>query len=394
MNGLDLLVVGLAGLAALRGWRKGLLGQAFELGGGFLGLVAGVALGGRVAEAFVDRPGFGSVLVSLAVVLVALTVGQALGFVVGHRFGAAVHRANLGAVNASLGSVFGIAITLVSFWLVGSLLVGGPWRPVARAVRSSAVLHAVNAALPRPPDVLAQLRQYLDTSGFPQVFAGLPRPVGPPVDLPSGRVAARAAAAADDSTVRVIVPACGGTQLGTGWVAAPGVVVTNAHVVAGGDEVTIRPLEGGDVAGTVVLFDPDTDLAVVRADGLDAAPLDLVTRALEPGTGGATLGYPGARGGTLVSHRAAVQARYEPLGRDVYGRSEVRREVYELRSPVRQGDSGGPFVVGDGDVAGVVFAASTTDAGTGYALTGAEVSDEVRRGTRTRAEVTTGPCTH
>ncbi len=92
-------------------------------------------------------------------------------------------------------------------------------------------------------------------------------------------------------------------------------------------------------------------------------------------------------------HRAAIQARYSASGRDIYGRSIVEREVYEIRAPVRQGDSGGPFVLPNGDVAGVIFAASTTDDDTGYALTGEEVSDEVDRGAGRRQAVRTGSCT-
>jgi Trypsin-like peptidase domain len=357
-------------------------------------LLVGIALGPRLVRVFADQPGLESALLSLIIVLVALSIGQALGFVVGHRFAVAANRAPLGSANAGLGSGFGIVVTLVSFWLIGSLLVQGPSRQIASAFRRSTLLKAVNGVMPEPPDLLASLRQYLNTSGFPQVFAGLPPLVRQPVDLPPGKVARKATRAARSSTVRVVAPACGGTQLGTGWIGAQDTVVTNAHVVAGGDSITIQDLEGAEVAGTVVLFDPRTDVAVVRADGLEGAPLDLDAKALALGSGGATLGFPGAEGGALVSHRAAVQARFEPIGRDIYGRSEVQREVYELRSPVRQGDSGGPFVTPQGNVAAMVFAASTTEADTGYALTGAEMADEVRSGSRATTEVSTGSCTH
>jgi S1-C subfamily serine protease len=394
MNLVDFVVIALALLAAYRGWHKGLVGQVFELGGGFLGLIIGIVLGPRIVRVFVDQPGIGSALLSLFVVLVALSIGQALGFVAGHRFAQVAHRAQLGSLNAGLGSGFGVIVTLVSFWLIGSLLVHGPSREIAGAFRRSALLKVVNDVMPRPPDLLAHLQQYLNTSGFPQVFAGLPPLIGPQVDLPPKGVARKAWRSAGPSTVRVVAPACGGMQLGTGWIAADETVVTNAHVVAGGESITIQQVGGAEVSATVVLFDARTDVAVLHTDGLDATPLDLHTRPLSPGAGGATLGFPGSRQGALISHRAAIQARFEPIGRDIYGRSEVRREVYEVRSPVRQGDSGGPFVTPDGDVAAVVFAASTTDADTGYALTGAEVSDEVRAGARSTDEVSTGPCTH
>jgi S1-C subfamily serine protease len=238
--------------------------------------------------------------------------------------------------------------------------------------------------------VFAYLRQYLDTSGFPQVFADFPRPVGPPVKLPKNEVAQRAASKAETSTVQVVAPACGGTQLGSGWIAAPSTVVTNAHVVAGADSVTIVD-QTGEHVGQVVLFDPKTDVAVVHVEGTEGPVLPLETKGLPRGTPGATLGYPGGRD-SLVAHRAAVQDRYDATGRDIYGRATVKRDIYELRSPVRQGDSGGPFVLPSGEVGGVVFAASTADDGTGYALTGVEVQDEVESGSDRSEAVSTGSC--
>ena len=390
MNVVDVVVIGLALAAAFRGWRRGLVGQVFEYGGGFVGLLIGIWIGPRIAASFTQGAGLEGALISLLIVFIMLSLGQTIGFIVGHRFGDVAARARLGGVNSLLGSGLGVLITLVSFWLIGSLLIAGPSQSVARAFKQSAVLGAMGDVMPRTPGVLAYLRQYLNTSGFPQVFLGLPRPLAGPVDPPPQRAARRAIAAAQESTVRIVVPACGGTQLGSGWVAAESTVVTNAHVVAGGNSVTVQDA-GGDHAGDVVLFDSDTDIAIVRTDGLIGEPLRLSTRELERGAGGATLGFPG--GGGLDTHAAAVQDQYNARGLDIYGRSTVTRQVYELRSPVREGDSGGPFVLPNGRVAGVVFAASTTNQGTGYALTGAEVADEVQDGIDSLGPVETGGCT-
>jgi S1-C subfamily serine protease len=391
VNLLDLIVILVAVALAYRGWHKGLVGQVFELGGGFLGLIVGIAVGPRIAAAFTDRPGLQGALISLFVVFVLLSIGQTAGYIVGHRGGVMARRARLGGVNQTLGAGFGVVITVITLWLVGSLLVSVPSRPLARTFRGSAVLRAVSDTLPRPPNLVFYLRQYLDTSGFPQVFAGLPRPLAPQVDLPAGPQARDAIRAARRSTVRVVVPACGGTQLGSGWVAGESTVVTNAHVLAGGDTITIED-NAGRHEGRVVFFDPRTDIAVVRVEGLAGPPLDLDERALGRGEGGATLGYPG--GGPLDVHPAAVRDRYTAVGLDIYGQREVSREVYELRSPVKQGDSGGPFVLPNGSVAGVVFAASTTDSDTGYALTGDEVMDEIEEGLSAASPVPTGRCTH
>jgi S1-C subfamily serine protease len=391
LNVVDVIIVLLAAAAAHRGWRRGLLSQAFEFGGGFVGLVAGIALGPRVATLFTDQPGLEGALISLLVVFIMLSVGQTAGFIVGHRFGEAATKARLGLPNSVGGAGLGIVVVVVSFWLVGSAIANASSRPVARAFRQSSLLRTVNRVMPQPPDVLAYLSQYLNTSGFPQVFAGLPRPLAPQVDLPSNSVAVDAIVAAQNSTVRLITPACGGTQLGSGWVVSDSEVVTNAHVVAGGSDVIVQDA-AGDHSGQVVLFDAATDIAVVRTSGLAGPPLELDVQLQPRGTGGATLGFPG--GGELEAHRAAVQDEYDARGLDIYGRSTVTRSVYELRSPVRQGDSGGPFVLANGDVAGMVFAASTSNQGTGYALTGAEIEDEVQEGMAATTTASTGSCTH
>lgn len=390
MNLADLVVVLLAGLAALRGFRQGLLGQFFELGGGFAGLVLGVTLAGPVADAFTDEPGLPAWLISLLTVFLLLSIGQTLGHLVGLRFGRAASNARLGGVNQGLGAGFGIFVTLLSYWLIGSLLVQGPSREVAKLMSKSVILNELNE-LSKPPDVLAYLRQYLDTAGFPQVFAGLPRPVGEPVDLPPDSVSRKVARKVQGSTVRIVVPACGGQQLGSGWIGAPDTVVTNAHVVAGGGDVQVQD-RGGTHTGRVVLFDPATDVAIVHVTGLAGRPLDLETDELERGTPGATLGYPGADAPNLDVDRAAVQDSYPARGRDIYAREGVTRQVYELRASIRQGESGGPFALPTGEVAGVVFAASTTDGNVGYALTGAEIADELDEGATRTEPVSTGDC--
>jgi S1-C subfamily serine protease len=392
LNLADLIVIVLAVLAGVRGWRLGLLGQFFELGGGFGGLLAGLYLGPLLLSRLSQPSALARGAISLVVVFISLSIGQTLGFFLGRRFGAIARSARLGVPDSLLGSGFGVAVVLLSFWLVGSLLVQGPSRSIARTLRGSRLLSVTNSVMPNPPDVLAYLRQYLDTSGFPQVFAGLPRPVGPPVRLPSDARARRAVRHAARSTVRVVVPACRGTQLGSGWVAASSTVVTNAHVVAGGRSFTVED-QAGQHPGTVVLFDPRIDIAVIRVEGLEGPPLPLDTRELDRGAPGAILGYPGGVA-HVVAHRAAVSARFEARGKDIYGRRDVTREIYELRSPIRQGDSGGPFVLPSGRVAGVEFAASTTDADVGYALTGSTVVKDVRRGETSSTAVPTGACVH
>ena len=396
MNLADLIVIVIAILIAWRGYRRGAIRQAFEFGGGFLGLLAGAALGPALVREYTDRAGMEAALLSLLVVFVSLSIGQIVGYLIGLKFGALARKARLGKVDSLLGAGLGVAATLIVYWLVGSLLILGPSPAVSRELAGSKLLRWANG-VQRPPDLLAVLQQYLDTSGFPQVFVGIPPSGGEDVELPSNKRARKAVLAARGSTVRIVAPACGGTQLGTGWIAAPDTVVTNAHVVAGAGTISVEEEgeegTGGD-HGSVVLFDPRLDLAIVRVGGLTGEPLTLLTRKLEVGTPGATLGYPGSQQGGFEGSPAAVQNVFDARGRDIYGDDEVVREIYELRADVEQGDSGGPFVTSKGEVAGVIFAASTTSRGTGYALTGAEVADEIQEGSQRTEPVGTGRCTH
>jgi len=394
VNLVDLLFIFVAALTSYRGYRRGLLGLVFELGGGFVGLLAGVALGPRIADVVTDRAGLTGVMISLLTVFVLLTLGQTIGYVVGQRFGSLAHKAKLGKLNQALGAFGGVVLAALTFWLISSLVAASTLRPVNRALARSVILQTLDDSLPPPPNLLSYFSQYLNTSGFPQVFAGLPRQVGPPVDLPSSRTARRAIDAAAPSTVRISVPACGGTQLGSGWVVSDGVVVTNAHVVAGGEGATVQTQQEETVSAQVVRFNPRMDVAILRlSDSVSAPPLRLETEDKERGQPGATLGYPGDANGRLDADGAAVQDRYVAVGKDIYGQDDVSREVYELRADVTQGESGGPFVLPNGSVAGVVFAASTTDAGRGFALTGAEVAGEIDEGIAATSPVSSGRCT-
>lgn len=393
LNLLDVaLLVGFL-VAGVRGARQGALSQVLTFGGAALGTLAGTALAPAVAAEFVAGPGPALSLTTLGIVLGFLVLGQAIGFAIGLRLRLKAEEAGHGGVDRSAGVIVGFGSLVVVVWLVGSALVQGPLPSLAEQIRGSTVVAAIDDVLPPPPDLFGRVGTFLDQRGFPQVFAGLGGATAPPVDPPTQGAVAAAANAGAGGAVQVQALGCGGISSGSGFAVAPGFVVTNAHVVAGGRDVTIQQLDGTDASGRVVLFDPRTDVAIVHAPGITAAPLQLNTTIQDRGTIGAALGFPGDKGGEFDPQPAAVQASYEATGRDIYGRSLVTREVYELRSNVRQGDSGGPFVLEDGSVAGVIFAASTTERNVGYALTGPEVADELQNGAPKTDPVGTGSCT-
>jgi S1-C subfamily serine protease len=191
------------------------------------------------------------------------------------------------------------------------------------------------------------------------------------------------------STVRVEALGCGASFTGAAFSVAEGYFVTNAHVVAGADRITLRGIASSG-RGTVVLFDPDLDIAVILAPDLRLPTLVLASEAPERGAVGAALGYPNGAG--LTALPAAVTAQIRARGRDLYGDVPVTRDVLELRAAVEPGASGGPFVLPDGTVGGVVFAESRTDESVGYALDPADVAVAIGPGLGETAPADTGSC--
>jgi S1-C subfamily serine protease len=389
VNALDWALVGLVALAAVNGFRRGAVLQLLSYVGLFGGLAAGALLA-PVAARSVESP-LAQAVAALVSLLLLAGLGDGLGWVVGARLATVARRSALRTVDALAGSALSVVALLLAVWFVAFNLVRGPIPPLARLIRASAVVRGLDAALPRPPSLIAGARRFLDQFGFPEVFADLPPPPAGPVRGPEPQAVARAAAAADQSTVRVVGEACGSTQEGSGFVVAPDYVLTNAHVVAGVAYPTVQaPGDPKPSPAVPVLFDPRTDVAVLRVEEAPGPPLPLDPRDHGRETAGAVLGYPG--GGSLRWVGAAVRRQVEAVGRDIYGEAIVRRDVYELQARVRPGNSGGPFVLPDGRVAGVVMAASTTEPDVGYALTAREVAPLVERAVGRVREVSTGPC--
>lgn len=388
MNVLDLLLLGLLVLAGVVGYRRGLTLQAFGFGGLLVGLVVGALLAPVVAGV-VDSP-LSKAAVTAIVLLAVAGIGNGLGWYVGAHARTRAKATRFGRADAVAGSTITVAASLLAIWFLALNLVNGPFPRVSEQIRGSAVLRTLDAALPEPPSLLAQARQLLNRFGFPDVFSGIPPLPAEPVDPPTQAEARAAVEAGGASTVRVTGEACGRIQEGSAFVVADGFVVTNAHVVAGVDEPSVESPGLGSSDASTVLFDPDLDLAILRVDGLTGPVLVLATEAIDRGARGAVLGYPG--GGPLDARRAAVRRTIEAIGRDIYGHGQVERLVLELQTVVRPGNSGGPFVLSDGRVGGVVFAASSSDDEVGYAIAGREVEDAVGDALLADGETPTGPC--
>jgi S1-C subfamily serine protease len=391
VNIIDLVLV-LAFLgAAARGYRQGALSQVAAFAGLVLGLVIGAAAAPGLAARLVGQPGRNLALATFGLLMVSLLAGQAIGLAGGARLRAAMRSTGIATADRVAGIGVGVVSLALAVWLLGSALVSGPVPEVARQVASSRVVTAIGQALPPAPNLFARAGAYLQRQGFPQVFAVLgDRPTAAPVAPPDEAGVRAAQEAAALSTVQVTALGCGAVSAGSGFVTAPGFVVTNAHVVAGGQSLTVTD-RSGTVEAVAVLVDPVIDLAVLAAPGLAAPPIPFVDAPAARGTAGATLGYPGG-GPDLVVRPAAVTDRVQAVGRDVYGRDLARREVLTLSAAVAEGDSGGPFVTSDRRVGGVVFAAAATEQGIGYALTAEQVADDVAAAVAGNTPVGTGEC--
>ena len=386
MNLLDLVIVALVVLSVITGFRRGAALQVVTYTGLILGLAVGALVAPRMAQ-LVEDP-FAQATVALLTLLLLAAVGDALGWLVGRRVWTAARRSRLDPIDAGAGSVVAGLAALLATWFLAFNLVQGPFPFLSSQIRGSAIVRGIDEILPRPPSLLAEVRTFFDRFGFPEVFANIPPAPAGPVDGPSQGEVGQAFEAADQSTVRIVGQACDRIQEGSGFLVGDGEVVTNAHVVAGVASPQVQQQGGGSFDATTVLFDPALDLAVLRLGEAPAEPLDIAPDEVDRGATGAVLGYPG--GGDLTGSSAAVRRTMIAIGRDIYGERFVRREVYELQAVVRPGNSGGPFVLPDGRVAGVVFAASTTNEGVGYALTSSEVIPTIEEAGS--GEVGTGPC--
>ena len=388
MNFLDALVAAIFVVSVITGFRRGAALQVVTYSGLIIGLIIGALVAPRLA-ALAEDP-FAQATIALLALLLFAAIGDAVGWLIGRRVWIAARQSRLGRVDAGAGSFVAAAAALITVWFLAFNLVQGPFPIVSRQIRGSVIVRALDAMLPRPPSLLAQVRTFFDQFGFPEVFAGLPPAPAGPVEEPTQAEASRAFEAAQASTVRVLGQACDRIQEGSGFVVEGNHVVTNAHVVAGVASPEVQIQGGGEFPATTVLFNDDLDLAVLRLRESTGPALSLLPETLGRGTPGAVLGFPG--GGGLRGDEAAVRRSMSAVGRDIYGEDSVRRQVYELQTTIEAGSSGGPFVTVDGDVAGVVFAASTTNDGVGYAITSQEAIPEVRRAVESDARVSTGPC--
>ncbi len=391
---LDIALIVLLVAYGYSGYRQGLIQSVFSLVGFFgFALVAIWLLPATLTHWDAVAQDSRSRVLALIIGVVAFGwLGQWLGSMVGGSIRKRIGSRPFHRVDQVLGAIVVTLAASLIVWFIGGTLRSAGNPSLAKAMSESRVLRVVNAVVPEETGQLfASFRGFLSSQGFPQVFGGLsPEPITPVQDPDPSVARLPAVRAAGHSVVKVTTQAaqCQRGQEGTGWVVSPGKIVTNAHVVAGADEVQI---EGGDQAlrGRVVIFDPQRDLAVVSVPGLALPPLQLGGE-LKRGDSAAVPGFP--LDGPYRVSSARVRAMLDARGLDIYGQNRVVREIYSLATLVQPGNSGGPLLDTNGRVSGVVFAKSLEDDSTGYALTLNEAKPVLDKAASANSEVSTGAC--
>lgn len=384
---LDLLIALFAVSAAAAGYRLGFVARAAA----WAGVLAGLFVAALVVEPVVARVDASDPVLSLLVAATTILVLALLGQGVGLTIGSAVRRrfprrGPARALDRAGGAVAGVVGVLITIWFLLPALGVVPG-DIAAAARNSVVVDLVESAAPRPPQALRDLGRRIDETDFPEVFIGMrpaPEVSPPPEQIPlAPSIVERVA----PSTVNVETAGCGATQDGSGFVAAPELVVTNAHVVAGADQIRVLRDDGERLLATLVGFDPGRDLAVLRVPGIDRQPLPLADTSV--GAMGAVFGHPLGQDQLRVAP-AGVAEVVDAVGRDIYGRSEVRRRVAVLSADLAPGDSGGALITGDGQVSGVAFAIAPDRRGTAFALATSELRAALSADVT--GAVDSGPC--
>ena len=379
---LDLIIITLVVSAAIGGWRLGFVARSFS----WVGLALGVFVATRIIPSIgnTEEDPQRLLLVGMIVLFSGAIVGQVIGLLIGARLRGVIRSEPVVTVDRVGGSVAGVVGVFVAVWFLLPTLAQTPQWP-ADQTRDSTIAAFIQDHFPEPPDTTQALRRALG----PRVFEGFgsDTAVGPP-PAASG-LSQETADRVKRSTVKVETPACSHIQDGSGAVIGDGLVVTNAHVVAGGKHPTVLTYPDGEALdATVVAFDPDRDVAILRVPDLDAPVLPLGDGSFGVGGVGAVFGHPG--GGPLELSPFKVGDATDARGFDIYDSHRTNRHIFILSSELRPGDSGGALVDPNGVVQGVAFAIAPDQSNVGYALT----LDEIRPVLASAGTdaVSTGPC--
>jgi S1-C subfamily serine protease len=390
MSWLDWAVLGTAALVAISGYVEG-----FVLGAcATLGLLGGAAIGvwgvPRILNHF--SPSVTVSFAALVLVVGLAALGRMLGAMVGTRVRNRLSWKPIRFLDALGGAALAAASVLIVAWVLGVAVSGARIPSVTSAVRGSQVLAKVDQVLPNSADrALQSFNDVVNTDLFPRFLDPFVPERIRDTQPPDSAIARQQPVRSAYTRIAKVtgVASCSRGLEGSGFVYAPQRVMTNAHVVAGVSSPQVE-VNGKKYDARVVVFDPETDIAVLYVPNLKEQPLtfDFAGKADDSAV---VLGYP--ENGPFDSEPARIRSEERLRGPDIYGDRTVTRDAFSIWASVRPGNSGGPLLSARGTVYGVVFAASVEDNRTGYVLTAEQVSADARTGTSATQEVSTQSCT-
>jgi len=382
---LDLILLVVIAAFAVAGYRQGFIIGVLSLAGFVAGVGAGAFIAPGISRALAKSASWQAFLAILVVFGMAV-----VGMLIFSGIGVAIRSRLTGRTTTVVDSVGGAAVNVIAVvivaWLIGSFVSNAAAFPaVARQVNNSVVLRAIDRVMPQSAlylPVFPQLRSLLNSGIYSPVFSAIGAESGIALPAPDPSLVDSAALTrVEPSIVKIsgTATSCSQTIEGSGFVISPDHVLTNAHVVAGVNlGLSVYTEDGAHFRATVVLYDPERDLAVLDVPGLTATPLQFAG--------------PAADGTSATVVAARIGEALPVTGPDIYQTGSVSRQIYPIRAQVLPGNSGGPLLSTSGEVYGVVFAASTYYQGVGYALTAAEVASDVSAGGSRYSPVSTQTC--
>ena len=384
---LDIFIIVFSISALFRGREIGFVRQALSTVGFFGGLFIGASLEPHTVHLVnsANAKSIVTLLTTLGFALIFLIIGEYIGIAVKHK----VMLNRLNKLDNGFGAGLSVLTLLVAVWLSSSIINSLPFPGVKAEISKSHVVAFLNNRLPSAPNIISDLGQLINPNRFPQVFIG-GEPTGndsrPLPDLGDLQAAVNST---KQSVVKLEGQGCGGVVDGSGFVIAPGLVGTNAHVVAGIKKPYVQDSKGTHSA-TPIWFDSKLDFAIVRVANLAGAPLTISSDHVTTGAPSVVLGFPG--GGAFRADPAVILDQFLASGRDIYGKGSTVRAVYEVKAEIIPGNSGGPLVSKDGQVIGVVFAESTTRQNVGYVLTAPQIKQAIQSAISRNQTTSTGTC--
>ena len=379
MTVLDWAIVAFTVALALWGYRQGLIVGVLTL----IGFASGALAGSRLAPLLLtegSKSPYAPLFAALGALLVGALVAVTLESVALRLRERLVRGRVLHLTDGAGGAALIASVALGLIWIFGAVALHAPGTTQLRLdVQRSLILRNLNDVLPPSGPVLNALNRVDPAPSIAGPTGPIARPDAKIARDPDVRRAGR-------SVVRVLGTACGLGIEGSGWVATPELVVTNAHVIAGEEDSTVNTQDGGSIEATPVHYDPDNDLALLRID-TELPPLPISSDP-EPGTPGAVLGYP--ENGPYAISPARMGETRTVISEDAYGNGPISRSIAFLRGSVRSGNSGGPIVDGRGRVMATLFASTTSGPRGGFAVPNDVVERALDQAT---SPVDTGPCT-